>query len=202
MEALFSAFFSFPYTRPLTGQNETIDYLGNFRSSIHIYLVLSFTLFFSLIAIMLQGIHYTQKIKKNLFRVIDFVEVEKNGPQIPMNNSTARITTMLDISESSSSNLKKEMKNVRALQEAEKKKEKEEEEARCLRSRSVSKSPPMKISHKKHDIKAWATSYEMNAIRPKAPSKISERSSIHLPEKADDEIRFQFHLVLLFSSNA
>lgn len=187
-------FFSCAY--PLAGQNETIDYLGNFRSFVHIYLALSLTPFFSLVVTMPQGIHYTQTMKEIFFRVIDFVEVEKNGPQIPMHNATVSITAMLGISESSLSNLKKEMRNARVLQEAEKKKEEEEKEARCLRSRSTSKIPPTKISHKKHDVKAWATSHEMNPIRPKAPRKISGRSSIHLSEEADDKIRFQFHLLL------
>ena len=139
-----------------------------------------------------RGIHHTQEIKEIYFRVIDFVEAEKNGPLIPMNNSTARITTILGISNGSLSILKKEMKNAHALQEAEKKKE----EAKCLRIRSTSESLPTNISHKKHDVTPWTSSYEINAVRPKAPRKIPGRSSIHLSEEANDEIRFQFHLLL------
>ena len=35
-----------------------------------------------------QGVPFTPEIKQIFFRVIHFVESEKNGPQIPMNNST------------------------------------------------------------------------------------------------------------------
>ena len=68
---------------------------------------------------MLQGVSFTPEIKEIFFRVIHFVESEKNGPQIPMNNSTARIIAMLGISESSLINLNKEMKTIRETREAE-----------------------------------------------------------------------------------
>jgi hypothetical protein len=50
------------------------------------------------------------------------VRVKVKVPQIPMNNTTARIVSMLGISGSSLLNLKKETKAVRELGEAKKKK--------------------------------------------------------------------------------
>lgn len=139
-----------------------------------------------------QGVHFTPEIKEIFFRVIDFIENEKTGPQIPMNNTTARIVSMLGISESSLFNLKKEMKAVREAREAEDK----EEEQRRLRLRSSSQIHPTKTSHEKQNVSPWSTSYDMNTIRPEAPSKISGRTPIHLSEEADDEIRYHFHLLL------
>jgi transposase len=139
-----------------------------------------------------QGVHFTPELREIFFRVIDFVEREKTGPQIPMNNTTARIVSMLGISESSLLNLKKEMKAVRELWEA---KEKEEEEKR-LRLRSSSQIRPTEISHKKQDVSTWSTSYDMNTIPPKTPSNIPGRAPVHLSEEADDEIRYHFHLLL------
>ena len=96
-----------------------------------------------------QGVHFTSELRETFFRVIDFVEREKTGPLIRMNNTTARIISMLGISESSLLNLKKEMKMMRELnREAE---EKEEEEKRH-QLRSSSQIRPTKISHKKQDV--------------------------------------------------
>ena len=74
-----------------------------------------------------QGVHFTQEIKEMFFRIIDFVKSEKSGPQIPLNNTTARIITLLGISESSLFNLKKEMRVIRDFQEAEKEEEEKQE---------------------------------------------------------------------------
>ena len=139
-----------------------------------------------------QGVHFTSEIKEIYFRVIDFVESEKNGPRIPMNNSTARILTMLGISESSLFNLNKEMKAIRESRDAQVK----QEEEKRLRSRSASQIQSTNISHEKQNILTWSTAYAMNTIQPRAPRKIPGRSSIQLSEEADDEIRFQFHLLL------
>jgi transposase len=137
-----------------------------------------------------QGIHFSYECKEIFFRVIEFIENEKNGPCIPMNNTTARITSMLGISESSLFNLKKEMKAARELREM------EEEEDKCSRLRSSLQILPTKTSHKKQNVSTWSKSYEMSAIRPKSPKNIPGRSPVYLSEEADDEIRFQFHLLL------
>ena len=91
-----------------------------------------------------RGVPFTPDIKEIFFRVIHFVESEKNGPRIPLNNSTARIITMLGISESSLINLKKEMKTIRETSERE---EREEEEKRS-RLRSSSQNQATDVSHK------------------------------------------------------
>ena len=83
-----------------------------------------------------QGVHFTSEIKHIFFHVIDFVESEKGGPKIPMNNSTARILTMLGISESLLLNLKKEMKVIRELQEE----QVNEEEEKRVRLRPTSQT--------------------------------------------------------------
>ena len=99
-----------------------------------------------------QGVHFTSELREIFFHVIDFVEREKTGPLIPMNNTTARIMSMLGISESSLLNLKKDMKVMRELREAE---EKDEEKRHQLRSSSQIR--PTKISHKKQDVSTWST---------------------------------------------
>ena len=87
-----------------------------------------------------QGVHFTSEIKEIYFRIIDFVESKKNGPRIPMNNSTVRILTMLGISKSSLFNLKKEMKTIRESRDVQLK----QEEEKRLRTRSASQIFHMK----------------------------------------------------------
>ena len=78
-----------------------------------------------------RGVHFSLEIKEVYFRVIDFVESEKGGPRIPMNNTTSRILTILGISESSLFNLKQEMKTIRKSKDEQVK----EEEEKRLRNR-------------------------------------------------------------------
>lgn len=139
-----------------------------------------------------HGVHFTPEIKEIFFRVIHFVESEKNGPQIPMNNSTGRIIAMLGVSESSLINLKKEMKTIRETREAE---EKKEEEKRS-RLRSSLQTQPTNVSHKKKTVSTWAMPSEIERLPPKNVPKVIGRPSVMLSEEADDEIRFQFHLLL------
>ena len=63
-----------------------------------------------------------------------------------MNSTTARIISMLDISQSSLWNLKKEMKVIRELWEA---REYEEEQGKHLSLRLASQPHPTKIPYKK-----------------------------------------------------
>jgi len=76
------------------------------------------------------GHEYSTDLKNVFFRVIAFVEAEKTGHQIPLNNTTERLQAMLGISKGSVFNLKKEMKRLKDEQEAEKREEEEEEEAK------------------------------------------------------------------------
>jgi transposase len=142
-----------------------------------------------------QGIHFSYECKEIFFRVIEFIENEKNGPCIPMNNTTARLTSMLGISESSLFNLKKEMKVAREMREMEEEEEEEGDKRSRLRL-SSSQILPTKTPHKKQNVSTWSKSYEMSAIRPKSPRNIPGPSPVYLSEEADDEIRFQFHVLL------
>ena len=46
------------------------------------------------------GEEFSVQVKQLLFRVIDFVESEKDGPIIPLNNVGERLVKMLNISQS------------------------------------------------------------------------------------------------------
>ncbi|CAF1538966.1 unnamed protein product [Rotaria magnacalcarata] len=99
---------------------------------------------------------------------------------------------MQGISEYSLFNLKKKMKTIRESRDAQVR----QEEEKRLRIQSVSPIQPTNISHEKQSILISSTTYAVNTIQPKASRKMSGRPSIQLSEEADDEIRFQFHLLL------
>ncbi|CAF3252399.1 unnamed protein product [Rotaria sp. Silwood2] len=63
------------------------------------------------------GIYFSTELKKVLFRIITFVENEKDGPLIPLNNYNARLVAMLGISETSLLRLKNKMKMLQVAQE-------------------------------------------------------------------------------------
>ena len=100
---------------------------------------------------------------------------------------------MLGISESSLINLKKEMETIRETREEE---EREEEEEKRSRLRSSSQNQPINVSHKKKTVSTWSMPSEMEQLPRKSVRKFIGRPSVMLFEEADDEIRFQFHLLL------
>jgi hypothetical protein len=59
------------------------------------------------------GYEFSQEVKQLIFNVIKFVENEKNGPVIPLNNVNDRLESMLGISLSSIRRLKQEMREER-----------------------------------------------------------------------------------------
>ena len=59
------------------------------------------------------GYEFSQELKQLLFNVIKFVENEKNGPVIPLNNVNDRLVSMLGISLASIARLKQEMREER-----------------------------------------------------------------------------------------
>lgn len=83
------------------------------------------------------GYEFSQELKQLLFNVIKFVENEKNGPVIPLNNVNDRLESMLGISLASIARLKQEMREEqdrimeekRAVDQAKKDKEQEQMEA-------------------------------------------------------------------------
>jgi hypothetical protein len=57
-----------------------------------------------------KGNEFSQEIKQHMFNVMKFVESEKNGPVIPLNNVNKRLESILGISMSSVEKLKREMR--------------------------------------------------------------------------------------------
>ncbi len=57
-----------------------------------------------------KGYEFSQEIKQLMFNVIDFVESEKNGSVIPLNNVHDRLKSMLGISMTSVERLRREMR--------------------------------------------------------------------------------------------
>ncbi|CAF1375545.1 unnamed protein product [Rotaria sordida] len=80
-----------------------------------------------------RGIYFSTELKKVLFRVITFVENEKDEPLIPLNNCNARLVAMLEILETSLLRLKDEMKMLQVAQE--------ELQPHHLRSQSKTRRP-------------------------------------------------------------
>jgi len=56
------------------------------------------------------GYEFSQELKQLMFNVIKFVESEKNGSVIPLNNVNDRLVSILGISTASVKRLKKEMR--------------------------------------------------------------------------------------------
>ena len=132
-----------------------------------------------------RSIYFSTELKKVLFHVITVVENEKDGPLIPLNNCNARLVTMLGISESSVLRLKNEMKMSQVAQE--------ELQPHRLRSQSRSRRPS-----KQKLRSSSAASVLMASVLPysQPPKQRSGRTSVHLSEQADSEIRYQFQLLL------
>ena len=102
------------------------------------------------------GYEFSQEMKQLMFHIIDFVESEKSGAVIPLNNVEDRLVKMLDICERSVYRLKHELQQLREhelqqlrQQEAElqaqqqqqlEEKEEAEKNVRQLRSRTTSET--------------------------------------------------------------
>ncbi|CAF3021399.1 unnamed protein product [Rotaria sp. Silwood2] len=132
-----------------------------------------------------QGTYISLELKKAFFRVITFVENEKHGAQIPLNNCNARLVAMLGISEASLLRLKKEMRTSQVAKE----------EIQPHRLRSLSKAG------RRSRRKARSSSSGLALIRdaapePQSPKQRPGRVPVRLSEEADSEIRYQFQLLL------
>ena len=162
---------------------------------------------------------FSIELKAVYFRVIHFVEKEKNGPTIPLNLTTARILALLGISKSSLFNLKAEMKTQREQLEKEEDNLEEEENSRFhLRSRTssvnfISSSSPMilntsfssstdvetspnPIPRQKRNFSSSCMTTVTFVPSPIPPKKKTGRHRIHLYNEADEQIRVTFHLLL------
>lgn len=138
------------------------------------------------------GYEFSQELKQLVFNVIKFVENEKNGPSIPLNNVNDRLQSMLGISLASVKRLKQErreeqermMEEKRTIDQAKRDKEKETMEAtrrlRYPRSTTVASAYSL-------------TSHTMDLAMPvaRAPRKLahSGRPCIGLSEQEQENIR-------------
>ena len=155
-----------------------------------------FCLWYIQSSIMPKGQDYSIKEKQIFFRVIDFVEKEKAGPTIPLQNTTDRLLAMLGIGETSLFRLKKELTNQRQKQQD----EQEKQLFICSRRRTASSNESARL----HRKRCWSTaSYNMSSAVP-APlpsykKDNSGRPAIHLSKLPEDTIRYHFRLLLVSS---
>ncbi|CAF1355584.1 unnamed protein product [Rotaria sordida] len=142
------------------------------------------------------GKEFSVEVKQLLFRVIDFVENEKDGPIVPLNNVDERLVKMLNISQSSITRLKHELKVLReqAAQQEQQLKEEEANQVHCLRSHttqntttkrraSSSSLPPRKIPHRRRSCNVSSVSSSTIDVtllipQPIAPQKKSARLAV------------------------
>ena len=77
-----------------------------------------------------KGENFVLEVKQLMFRIIKFVDSEKNGPVILLFNSSERLEAMLGISRKSITRLRNEMLHSEMKEETEKEKNEHEEEKR------------------------------------------------------------------------
>ena len=133
------------------------------------------------------------KLKTILFRVIDFVERERDDVIIPLHKAIARLMKMLGIEEASIGRLKKELAEQRQEQ-----KEKLEEAVDRPRTRTQSAAVPSQ-SHRKRRWSSVALTDTISTIPFQVPphkTGNSDRPPLVLTEMAEDTIRYLFHLIL------
>jgi len=168
----------------------------------------------------MSGNEFSLEMKRLFFRVITFIESEKNGPQIPLNNTLERCQACLGISIRSISNLKKEMRELREQAEEESIQDLEEDTYLCsLRSRQVvdtdSFSPPISNAYNTAQSNASSPTVTFRRHRTRHPPITDTRSFVSVPEPippqkvgnvgrkpivlsvlAEDAIRYVFHKML------
>lgn len=138
------------------------------------------------------GYEFSQELKQLVFNVIKFVENEKNGPVIPLNNVNDRLESMLGISLSSVKKLKQEMKEEqdrmmeekRAVDQA--KRDKEEEEMEATRRLRYPRSPTVASMYLSTDN---TEDLAMPVARPPRKLAHSGRPRILLSEPEQENIR-------------
>ena len=140
-----------------------------------------------------KGEEFSIELKMIFFRVIDFVERERDGVIIPLHKTTARLIKMLGIEEALIDRLKKELAEQRQEQN-----EKLEEAINRPRTRTQSAAVPIR-SHRKRRWSSVALTDIISTIPfPVPPRKTgnSGRPPFVLTEMAEDTIRYHFHLIL------
>jgi hypothetical protein len=158
------------------------------------------------------GKEFSKEEKTLLFRIIAFVDSEKNGPKIPMNNVCGRLQVMLGLSHGTISNLRQQMSRLVDQQDDIKVTEEDDEEASQVRPRRQSTSSRVAAQEKdilpttgrRKERRQWSASSITTIVNgtfipsPTSPKKKgnSGRKKIVLTEYEEDQIRYQFHLLL------
>ena len=107
------------------------------------------------------GYEFSQELKQLAFNVIKFVENEKNGPVIPLNNVNDRLQSMLGISLASVKRLKQEMR---------------EEQERMMEETRVIDQEKRAIEQAKRDKDNQATEATRRLRHPRSPTAASTYS--------------------------
>lgn len=138
-----------------------------------------------------KGNEFSQEIKQLMFNVIKFVESEKNGSVIPLNNVNERLKFILGIAMSSVERLKKELREEESRLEEEKKKIDEEKEHKVnqeveatRRLRNPRSASPLPASYPTITVKPIV----LVATPPRKRSH-SGRPAITLSEQEQENIR-------------
>ena len=125
------------------------------------------------------GINFGSDMKQLMFRIIKFVESEKEGPVIPLYNTTSRLEIMLGVSRATVFRLRNE---IRSLEQEE---EESNEDKIQLRRRTVSEASVLpKYSQRKRKI-----SVDIPLAGSSAKKGNSGRKKTSLSEQQQDQIR-------------
>ena len=152
-----------------------------------------------------KGEEFSIEQKTLIFRVMEFVESERNGPQIPLTSTSARVMALLGISYSSVHKLKKELKQLRQEETMKNTDEHEEvvTEESTIRTRAQDASM-FAPSGRRKTKKTWsateiASAASTDVPMPMAPMKEGNvgRRQVVLSEAGEDAIRYHFHLILV-----
>ena len=137
-----------------------------------------------------KGEVYPVKEKQIFFRVVAFVEKEREDPIISLHNTTASLLAMLDIREGSIFRLKKKIAGHRQ-------KEQNEQEKQLIRfgRRTTSNKESVCI----HSNRLWSTTSCNTLSFVPAPLPSNEkgnsgRAAIYLGELVKNIIQYHFHL--------
>ena len=138
------------------------------------------------------GYEFSQELEQLVFNVIKFVEKEKTGPLIPLNNVNDRLQSMLGISLASVKRLKQELREGQEKIMEEKrladqaKRDKENEAVRVTRRLRQPRSPSVSSTSSSNDN---IMDLAMPVARPPRKLAHSGRPRIGLSEQEQENIR-------------
>lgn len=138
------------------------------------------------------GIEFSQELKQLMFNVIQFVENEKGGATIPLNNVNDRLQAMLGISLSSVKRLKEEMRQHQSrLSEERRMIEQQKQRKENQRLEMTSRLRPKRSISRDPTYVTAVDATEATIPVADAPLKLgnSGRSSIILSEEQQENIR-------------